>query len=433
MKRLIINRTVLLLGVFALIFIFNSCEKDDDGSSSPINVSKVFLEDATSDEPDREVTFARQGQLVRLEGSGFTGVGKVYVNGYDCFFNPALLTDKSMLVRISMDVPVFDASDDVRNTIRLEKNVSNKLVYNFDIRAAAPSITRISHTMPQAGDRITIYGSGLQEAASVTFPGNIVVTEDIVSDEDGKFVTVTVPAGVSVEGGALLVVGANGGAYSPACFNFRRGLLHNFDDVNNASWSNGEISDDLSDVIPANGNGPKSQGVYRSLNKTGKEMAASDAAVDIARYWINNGVWASIISASVMNPATAASECAVQMDIYYEGNWNSGDIRFVVADGFGASRYCMIYAPWAVGGQRVPVENPGGWFTVTLPFSLSSDFEGKTFADVLAAVASASYAQAGPWLENGPFDGVASEPVSINVYFDNIRIVPLTTPAYSDF
>lgn len=424
----------VLLGLLIYTIGFTSCKGNDEVvSDTPLSITAVYLEDAASSVPDRKVEFARIGQTLRLEGSGFLGLQKIYINGHVTSFNPALITDKNLMVSINGETPTVESDPTKRNTIVLEKN-AKQYIYKFDIRASAPTITSVSHTMPLAGESITIYGTELQGVTSVTFPGGVVVTEGIVSDDiDGKFCTVTVPNGVSADGGALLVVGVNGGAYSPAYFNFKKGLLHNFDDVNNASWSNGEISDDLSAVIPASGNGPKSQGIYRSLNKNAKMMAASDAAVDITRYWINNKVWATILNSTVIPGSTPSNQVAVQMDIYVEGEWNSGDIRFVVADGFGTSKYCMIYAPWQSQGKRVPFVNPGHWFTITLPFSDSADFAGVDFQGILTVIAGVTYAQSGPWLENGPVNNVPAEASNVNVYFDNIRVVPLNTPVYSDF
>ncbi len=433
----IINKSLwffqLLLVLSILPAGFTSCDGEDDASNVPMNISAVYLENRNSDVPDRKVDFGRIGQTLRLEGSGFTGLIKVYFNGHSNYFNPVMVTDNNIWISIAAETPTMDADPQYRNTIILEKN-GLQYTYPFEIRASAPTITNISHTMPQTGDLITIYGTGLQEIISVTFPGDIVVTEGITSDnEDGEFCTVTVPSGVSGDGGSILLVGANGGVYSPAYFNFRKGIVHNFDDVNNYSWSNGEISDNLSDVLPSTGTGPKSQGIYRSLNKNAKTMPTSDASVDITRYWINNGVWPTILNNSVIPGNTPSSQVAVQMDIYVEGAWNSGDIRFVVADGSGANRYCMIYAPWEDGGSRIPFVNPGSWFTITLPFSQSVDFEKMDFQGILNVLAGVTYKQSGPWLENGPVNGVPAEATNVNVYFDNIRVVPLTTPAYSDF
>ncbi|MBL4560751.1 MAG: hypothetical protein JKX79_07160 [Labilibaculum sp.] len=429
----------LFLGLFVFALLFNSCEDDDEGSSAPMTITKVYLEDAQSSVPDREVTFARLGQTLRLEGSGFIGMEKVYINGYENYFNPVYVTDNSMLVSISVDVPTIDAPEEVRNSIRLGKGESNIFTYSFEIRASAPSITNISHTMPQAGDSITIYGVGLQGITSVSFPGDIVVTEGIVSDNiEGEFCKVIVPEGISDDGGSLLVVGANGGAYSPAYFNFKKGLYHNFDDVDNYAWASGIDNDDtpLTDVIPANGDGPKSQGGYHSFNVAGDTIATNADR----RYWTNSESWPSALL-DVIPGSTAAADCGVQMDIYVEGEWTSGVIRMIMADGSGTDRYSMIYRPWYENDAVVPFENPGYWFTVTFPFSDSEDYEGGTFSDVLASMVAASYKQSGPWFHNiglpsdteGEPDIVESTATDVKIYFDNLRVVPLNAPTYSDF
>lgn len=58
---------------------FIACNEDDkyfdkDVQNSPITISKIYLENAESTVPDREVTFARLGQIIRIEGSGLYGV-----------------------------------------------------------------------------------------------------------------------------------------------------------------------------------------------------------------------------------------------------------------------------------------------------------------------------------------------------------------------
>lgn len=420
-------------------FAFTSCEEggyEVEESGKPLTIENVYLHDAQSNVPSRLVEFARLGQTIRLEGSGFLGVKKIYVNGYDVYFNTALMTDDNMVFQISSKVPVLDAEENVRNTIRLEKDENRSLDYSFEIRSAAPTISNISHTMPQAGEKITITGTALMEIESITFPGGIAADiSTVVSDEDGRWVEVIVPNGIT-ESGSILIVGANGGAYSPAYFNFKEGLFHNCDDINIYQWSNGEISDDLDAVIPAEGNLPKSQGIYRSANKDSKVNKASEAQVDYGRYWLNNTTLTTRFADSGISLSTSTADCAIQMDIYYEGVWNSGNIRFVIADGWGSSRYCMIYAPWVYNGARVKVENPGCWHTITLPFSLSDDYEGLTLAEVCESImheTSQKNPQSGPWFENGDVDGVASEDTDINIYFDNFRIVPLETPTYSDF
>jgi hypothetical protein len=432
-------RLRLCLGLAAVALAFGSCKGDENEDlDTPVSIAKVFLEDAQSSVPDREVTFARLGQVIRLEGSGFSGVTKALINGESCYFNPVFVTNSSMLVQISGDVPTTEAPDDIRNTIRLEKSANNFVVYSFEIRAAAPAITSISHTMPQAGDEITIYGTGLQGVTQVTFPGGVTVNANILSDdEDGKWAKVTVPEGVTGSG-SVTVIGANGGAYSPAYFNFKEGLVHNFDDTQNYSWGSGVDNEALTEPIPASGSLPKSQGGYQVFNASGSLAANGDQ-----RFWLNSTAIFSSIT-SYIPGSTAASDCGMQMDIYVEGAWNSGIIRFVMADGSGAKYYSTNYEPVYVNGayNAAAFENPGCWFTITLPFNkmmYSKDnkdytFDDKTLDDVVAAMSSASYKQAGPWFENsGIQDVFDAAPATEKVYFDNIRFVPLAAPTYSDF
>jgi len=94
---------------------------DEKYQSTAIRIDKVYLEDVDSDVPDREVDFARQGQLIRLEGTGFMGMKHVYINGYDTYFNRAYVTDNSMLVTINSKTPITDADPEDRNVIRLVK------------------------------------------------------------------------------------------------------------------------------------------------------------------------------------------------------------------------------------------------------------------------------------------------------------------------
>lgn len=436
MKNKVLKNRWLFAMLLVGILGFNSCKDDNEGDTgAPAVINKVYLEDAQSSVPDRDLTpygnFVRLGQTIRLEGSGFVGVSKVLVNGFNIIFNPVYVSNQSMIVQISGKVPIADVDPDYKNKLCLIKS-SGTTWFDLEVRSAAPAVTNVSHTMPAVGDEITLTGNGLQFATRITFPGEpqVVVTDGITSDdEDGKWVKVIVPAGVN-KSGSILVECANGGAYSPANFNFTEGLLHNFDDVQNYAWGSGVDNTALTDVIPASAK-PSSQGGYQVFNATGSLSAGGDQ-----RFWLNSVPVMDKISA-LFPGSTLADQCGVQMDIYVEGEWNSGVIRVAMADGWGATRYAMVYQPVYVGGQynKAAFVNPGAWFTITLPFSLSADFEGKSVADVVAQMNAASYKQAGPWFENsgiaGVFDAV---PATQKVYFDNIRVVSLATaPAFSDF
>ena len=218
----------LCLAIAAVVF--TGCKDDDNGgSTTQMTIDKIFLENINDEvNKDREVEFARLGQLLRIQGSGFMGLKKIYINGYETYFNNALMTDNNVWVTLNGDTPVEKADESVRNTITLYKSDSNKLVYKFTIRAAAPSISSCDNTLPKAGETVTVYGTNLQETTKVTLPGGIEITSGIISDEDGKWYSFTMPDGVT-EAGSITSEGANGTAVTPAYFNDFRCFVTDFD------------------------------------------------------------------------------------------------------------------------------------------------------------------------------------------------------------
>ena len=190
-----------------------SCNEDDEYFDSKyqsvkIVVDQIYLENYESSVPDRPVTFARLGQLIRVEGSGLYGMKKVYINGYETYFNRAYVTDRSMLIQINSNTPVEDAEEADRNVIRFVKDNAT-LEYPLIIRAASPTITGISNTMPKAEETVTVYGTGLQETIKVTLPDGTEITTGIESDKDGEWYSFIMPKNIS-GGGSIYSEGANG-------------------------------------------------------------------------------------------------------------------------------------------------------------------------------------------------------------------------------
>ena len=218
------NLKYITMSCLALLAVsLTACNEDDeyfdkDAQNSAITIKKIYLEDIESSVPDREVTFARLGQTLRIEGSGLYGTKKVFINGYDTYFNRALVSDNNLIVQVNSKTPVVEAEEEVRNKIRLVKDGA-ETTYDFIIRSSAPSITSVSSTMPSVGEKITVYGDNLHETVKVTLPGGVEVTEGIENDEEsGEWFSFTMPDGVT-EYGSIFSEGANGKAASPAYFN----------------------------------------------------------------------------------------------------------------------------------------------------------------------------------------------------------------------
>ena len=439
-----------VLGMFLFALLITGCSSDDDaGNGQAITVDAVYLQDVNSEVPDREVTFARLGQLLRLEGSGFEGVKRIFINGYQTSFNPVYVSNTSMLVRVSGDTPTIEAEEDVRNTIRLEKDGGIETTINFEIRSSSPAITKVSNTLPEAGEEITVYGSGLIEVSKVVFPGDIEVTSGITYDEeDGEFFTVTVPEGVSSEGGSLYIETANGAAYSPAYFNVERGIILNFDGMGEMGEFGNTIRQDqlISEEI---GMGNVSQGNYLPIRND--SIAAFGAGKNrVAEVFTSgNESWRTQFT-SFIPATTPLEEVGFQFDIYVPEEWEgSGYLKILLINNFNGGEWAggvYNYVPWIEDGEVVPFETEG-WTTVTIPFTdfyLFNDGADYTFEDLLQYRESATYKNFGFFFENSDFNlndlpgesgdmEFPSADTSVQVYLDNWRIVSLETPTVTDF
>ncbi|TDP03272.1 glycan-binding surface protein [Flavobacterium sp. 245] len=441
---------IAFIGMMVFSMLFTACD-NSDGASKQIVISKVFLEDVNSSVPDREVSFARLGQTLRIEGSGFTGLRKVFINGYSTYFNVVFVSDNSMIISVSADTPTIEADPGVRNTIRFV-NDNTETTFAFDIRSGKPVINGISNTMPNPGEIIHVLGSGLTEIKKVVFPGNVTVTTGIVSDPDGEFFTVAMPNGVSDIGGSLFVEGSNGGVYSPACFNFKKGLLLNFD----GQGQHGYWGTSTSMIQPADlesaavGTENVSQGKY--VPHRPARIASFEAGKNrLSEVWTaGNGVdnWRAQLTPYI--PAsTPLDKVALQFEMYVPEIWKeTGFLKICMINNFNGGEWtgaCYNYVPWIIDGKASEIKSTG-WRTVTIPLNkfYAWSKEPFTFETVLAFREAATYQNFGMYFENSnvklqDVTGTASEvefaakATSVKVYTDNWRIVSLNTPVYNDF
>ncbi len=437
---------------------FTACS-DDDASNSSMVINKVFLEDVKSSVPDREVTFARLGQLIRIEGSGFTGLKKIYINGYETYFNNALLTDNNVWVTLNQNTPVSTASEDVRNKITFVKD-NGSYSYTFNIRSASPSISNISCTLPQPGETVTVEGTNLQETSEVILPGDIKVT-DITNDEDGKWYSFVMPSGVT-DAGSITSTGANGTAISAPYFNDNNCYIINFDDKGTmGSWSATLQSSDLVDDPLNSGRGKVAMLVPSSI---GTVKAGTSS---IKGYWTagNDDADDDWSRMTKYIPATTpADSIAIQFDIYCPQPWDqTGQLEITLQNNlsnYGWMSSCTqhsdeymntacVWIPWMnrETGALTGAFQTTGWQTITIPLSWFGNYSGEysstLFSKIIADKNGGSYRNFGFLFCNGDvdFDGSSStenditpsQEFNLPVYLDNFRVVRIGSKSVSDY
>lgn len=439
----------LCLAVVALGF--TACKDDDDSQSTQMTISQVYLENVNDTEnKDRAVDFARLGQLIRIEGQGFNGLKKILINGYETYFNNALMTDNNIWVTLNANTPVDKAEENVRNTITLIKD-GTQLVYPFTIRAAAPGITSVDNTLPKAGETVTVYGSNLQETTKVTLPGGIEITSGITSDEEGKFYSFTMPDGVT-ESGSITSEGANGTAVTPAYFNDFNCFITDFDGKGElGSWSATFSSDDLVDDPLNTGRGKVV--CFTGLDAGSNSLLWATAGNDNA-----NDDWTARMYKYIPEE-TSAADVAIQFDIYVPEAWEgSGQLEFSLQNnlsnygyGSGCTKYsnqyyntATVWVPWLnEDGKTTAFTTGDRWQTITIPMTAFGNYDPEkapdvTFQQICQDRNAGSYRNFLMLFVNQDLE--FSEDLTIKasaftqkIYIDNIRVVNTTAITVSDF
>lgn len=451
-------KTINIYKVFVVLLavsFFCSCSKEDDVNAN-MSIDAVFLEDAsyTTSNHDRKIEFARLGQLIRLQGSGFTGLKKIYINGYETYFNNALITDNNVWVTLHKDTPLASADPEVRNTIRLYKSDTNYYDYKFTIRSSAPSIDRISITLPMPGEKVTVYGSNLEETSSVLLPDGTVITDGIECDEDGEWYSFIMPASADTTiGGSIESEGANGKAKSPAYFCESRGMILNLDDIGalgvwDATYENNDLVQD-----PLNSGRKKCIPLLPERIQADGGLAAGTRSL----MWFTTGSEADWATFECVSLTDNVEDVAIQFDIYCPEPWDlTGQLEFTLQNnlsgyGWGSTetKYttdienptAVVWVPWMdhETGKYTEEYKTDSWETVTIPLSWVGKYQkGATFADVVKDRNAAEYKNFGCLLVNKDLE--FSESIiypatrwNQKVYIDNLRIVPCKKFSISDY
>ena len=453
------RKYIWTLCLSVLAFGFTACSDDDDNGSqsAPMTISQVYLENVNDTvNKDRPVDFARLGQLIRLEGSGFKGLKKILINGYETYFNNALMTDNNVWVTLNANTPVEKADADVRNTITLVKD-QTQLVYPFTIRAASPSISGCDNTLPKPGEVVTVYGSNLQETTKITLPGGTVITSGIVNDEEGRFYSFVMPQGDTTPG-SITSEGANGTAVTPTYFNDFRTFIIDFDGTGElGSWAATFSADDYVDD-PLN----SGRGKVIILNNGGLDPGSN------GKYWATagndnaNDDWTDRML-KVIPGNTPAADVAIQFDIYCPEVWfETGQLEISLQNnlanyGYGSgaatsysSEYfntATVWVPWLNSdGTSTPYQTDG-WKTVTIPFTEfanynPSDAPDVTFQKICEDRNAGSYRNFLIFACNGdvesaegatPVFSYKAKAFTQPVYIDNLRVVSIASIPVSDF
>jgi len=178
------------------------------------------------------------GDRIAIQGRNMNSVGTVYFLGYEAGYNPALASEDNLIVSVPGDLPFGElsvAALDSLDAIRVTNNASEASYNEVPVLPPAPELESMSNEYADPGEEVTVTGSFLYLAESVTLPdGTTIPGEQIESAPDGSEANFTIPESASPQEGPISFETSSGGDDSSFLYRDGRGLLLNFD--NYSSW-----------------------------------------------------------------------------------------------------------------------------------------------------------------------------------------------------
>jgi hypothetical protein len=137
---------------------------------------------------DSTTTTGLLQNMYAILGSNFATTTQVLFNGYSVYFNPALLSNNSIIVTIPKNTPDGPNQTNTLTVITLH----GRATFNFSIPFPAPTIVSLSNYDFYAGSSITLKGVGFSSVSHVALTG-VNDTATIISKSD-SVLTLKMPA-----------------------------------------------------------------------------------------------------------------------------------------------------------------------------------------------------------------------------------------------
>jgi hypothetical protein len=232
------NRISYLLAFFFIgcAIMLSSCEREEEfGTGAPV-IERVRLTDPTT--ADSSLSKATLGSTLAIVGKNLGSAQYVTINEYRVNVNPTYATDTHLIVSILDSVPTIATNPDVPNNLTVYTRYG-QATYQFQTLPPAPVVDQISNQFARAGESITLYGRYFFFVDTITFPGNVKVT-DFTAATNGSSITVTVPEGFNPAEGDIHVTSQSGTSVANRATRFyngnNEGIISNFDDIFPWGW-----------------------------------------------------------------------------------------------------------------------------------------------------------------------------------------------------
>jgi len=405
MKKLLYNannRCLLLVIIAAIFLSLPSCKKENTFSTGTPTIKSI--RNYVPHPGDSILTSVGPGQWVVISGTNLKGALHIYFDGVAASFNDAWFSDTSAVVLIPAVIAFPSVPATTLNTINYV-TTHGQTTFSFSIIAPAPTISGISDEDANPGDSVKIYGLNFFFVKSLTYAG-LPVT-NFTSSNDGTYISLAVPAGVTQTGGIVSVTTKSGTASTVyTVHDFVTGVFQNWDSINGYPW--GSNTQNTSTDFPGN------NGYYNVITAT--NISANDFG------WYNGGRGVNMggsqwVPVANINSSLASYAVKFEISVPKSAPWTTGSIFVAINYSF---NYVALYRPWA--NSKIPFTTTG-WQTVTIPLSsfLTSNGTGTPAASITALIGSSGNNGMNVWYIN---DSAIPVPV-FTAAIDNIRVVKI--------
>ncbi len=432
---------LFVMAACCIVTSFVSCDgfKLPGVEAATVEVSGVWTSQEGS--ASREITSSYLGRRIRVEGFGFTGLTAVYCNGEKASYNTSYVSDNSITFTIPTTTPIAEDMTDT-TSVNVIKVVTNHGNANFKFTFKKTSvITKVSNSLPRAGDVVTLTGNYLSTTTAVSFPssnGYVDATEFNVINKT-TVTAVTPPGAGGVSSGSIRILCNEGDTvYSPAYMYYKKGIfLKSFkESYIVATPTNGGILGDSATIAQATGLAQNPDTVLAFPAQAGSiPIKTSLSSLNSFIKWYPGLALSAMLekAGSEITSSTSMTELAIQFDLYSPYSWSSGAIAYKHDKNYSTVTNSVVYnyLPWSVGS---PYTFSGRWETVTINFS---DFTGITLTSIGASsIVTTSGLQSLIGFINidANSDGhTATVMNQFQLFIANVRIVPTKTPVTSNY
>ena len=430
-----IQRKFLYGIVIMFAFVLASCEDD---KSNEVVIYGIYTNQL--DTESTQIISSYNEVWVRIEGSGFTGLQAIYCNGIQCYFLPTFVTDKYITFQISTNVlQAEDVEESVRGTIRVVTNHGEAIYRDFLFKDVnkRPSITNISHTLPEPGDVIFIEGNNLTSTSEVYFPaedGEVAATEFTVFD--ARIIGVTVPAGVGNTSGAIRIVSNGDSFYSPNYMFYRKGMMMDTftgDVMIAGGSSNFKVYANRAEIAAATGlsRNPEYAMSFGAAPADVPVAGNNNAQYGHFKFWGNKALELAMANSDgALTESTSMQNLAIQFDLYMLTPWTSGAIVLKIDKNQAGvnSQVIRNITPWNADNSYT---FESGWRTITVKFSEFPSLPASTLGAYIDWYNTPGNRESlfGFYNFDVNNDGhTASTIAGFQMFMANIRMVPVTVP-----